>query len=82
MGDVKLSLHVLSSKFFREETGVFLFNYSFICMALDMTDCSVLLGLTADFTCFPLVNINKDEEDKDEFMVWFFFSSCVGSWGF
>lgn len=68
MGDVKLSLHALSSRFFREETGVFfLFNYMFICMTLDMTDCSMMWGLTADFTCFPLVNINK-AEDKDKFV--------------
>lgn len=37
-------------------------------MTLDMTDCSMLWGLTADFTCFPLLNINKDEENKDEFV--------------
>lgn len=40
-------------------------------MTLNMTDYPMLRGLTADFTCFPLVNINKDEEDKDGFVRFF-----------
>lgn len=64
MGDVKLSYRVLLSRFFGEETRVF-----FIKLLIHLYDIGhdrllYVVGLSEDLTCYPLVNINKAEEDE------------------